>query len=266
MEPWQSAETIRAIATRLAAAGIDDAAREARLLAREASGPEQFEAFVRRREAREPFAYIVGRREFWSLDFEVTPAVLIPRPDSETLVEAALREFAHAPPSRIIDLGTGSGCLLVALLTEWQSASGLAVDISPQAIDVARRNAERNATAERITFSCSDFGTPRDERFDLVVSNPPYITDSVIESLDPDVRLFEPGLALSGGKDGLDAYRRIADILSDLLTPQGRTLLEIGFDQAETVSRILENQGLRVIRIVKDLGGHDRVVVASPPQ
>jgi release factor glutamine methyltransferase len=265
MEPWSSPEILRAAAARLSAAGIDDALREARLLSREANGPDQFEEFVRRREAREPFCYIIGRREFWSLDFEVTPAVLIPRPDSETLVEAALKEFGAKPPARIIDLGTGSGCLIISLLTEWREATGVAVDISPAALDVARRNAGRLGTAARMTFDCRDFATGYGERFDLVVSNPPYIADGVIETLEPDVRAFEPVLALSGGADGLEAYRQIASVLPGLLLPQGRAILEIGYDQGESVTRILENQGLRVIRIVKDLGGHDRVVVASLP-
>jgi release factor glutamine methyltransferase len=265
MEPWASPEILRTAATRLASAGIDDALREARLLSREATGSDQFEDFVRRRAAREPFCYIIGRREFWSLDFEVTPAVLIPRPDSETLVEAALKEFGATPPARIIDLGTGSGCLIISLLTEWREATGVAVDISPAALDIARRNASRLGTAARMTFDCRDFATACDERFDLVVSNPPYIADRVIETLEPDVRAFEPFLALSGGADGLEAYRQLARTLPGLLLPQGRAFLEIGFDQAESVTGILENQGLRVIRIVKDLGGHDRVVAARLP-
>jgi release factor glutamine methyltransferase len=210
MEPWASPEILRAAATRLSAAGIDDALREARLLSREATGPDQFEEFVRRRAAREPFCYIIGRREFWSLDFEVSPAVLIPRPDSETLVEAALKEFGAKPPARIIDLGTGSGCLIISLLTEWREATGVAVDISPAALDVALSNAGRLGTAARMTFDCRDFAAECDERFDLVVSNPPYIADGVIETLEPDVRAFEPFLALSGGADGLEAYRQLA--------------------------------------------------------
>jgi release factor glutamine methyltransferase len=265
MEAWRSTQALQAAAARLTVAGIEDAPREARLLARESASADQFDEFMRRRVSREPFAYIIGRREFWSLDFEVTPAVLIPRPDSETLVEAALKEFGTKPPARIIDLGTGSGCLIISLLTEWREATGAAVDISPAALDVARRNAGRLGTSERMTFECRDFGASSDERFDLVVSNPPYIADAVIESLEPDVREHEPRLALSGGRDGLEAYRRIAAALPSLLVAGGRVLLEIGYDQAADAARILENQGLRGIRIVKDLGGHDRVVVASAP-
>ena len=265
MEPWASLEILRAASLRLLTAGIDDPLREARLLSREADGPARFEEFIRRRAAREPFAYIVGRREFWSLDFEVNPAVLIPRPDSETLVEAALKEFAARPPARIIDLGTGSGCLLISLLHEWQEATGVAVDISMEALEVARRNAVRLSTSGRMRFDCRDFALTGDERFDLVVSNPPYIADAVIESLEPDVRDHEPRLALSGGKDGLEAYRRIAAALPALLSAGGRVMLEIGYDQAAGVTRVLENQGLRGIRIVKDLGGNDRVVVATAP-
>jgi release factor glutamine methyltransferase len=180
-------------------------------------------------------------------------------------VEAALKEFGATPPARLIDLGTGSGCLIISLLTEWREATGVAVDISPAALDVARSNAGRLGTAARMTFDCRDFATACGERFDLVVSNPPYIADSVIETLEPDVRAFEPILALSGGADGLEAYRQLARTLPGLLLPQGRAILEIGYDQAESVTGILENQGLRVTRIVKDLAGHDRVVAARLP-
>jgi release factor glutamine methyltransferase len=256
-------EILRAAVARLAAAGLDEPAREARLLARAARDAGEFEAFIARRTTREPFAYIVGRKEFWSLDFEVTPDVLIPRPDSETLVEVALKQFAGAPPARIVDLGTGSGCLLVALLSEWRAAHGLAVDLSPAALGIASRNAARHGLAARTAFRCADFGDALPGPFDLVVSNPPYIDDAGMDRLEPDVGRFEPALALRGGPDGLAAYRRIAAALGGLLAPGGRAVLEIGFDQGRTVPEILQFQGFSVESVVQDLAGHDRVVVAS---
>jgi len=265
MELEPGHETLRAAATRLAAAGLDEPAREARLLARAARDATEFEAFISRRAAREPFAYIIGRREFWSLDFEVTRDVLIPRPDSETLVETALKAFGPTPPRSIVDLGTGSGCLIVSLLTEWPDARGLAVDLSPAALDVARRNAARLGTESRLDFACADFATLQAGPFDLVVSNPPYIASGVIGTLDPDVADFEPGLALDGGADGLDAYRAIARALPALLARRGLAMFEIGWDQASPVSQILQNQGFAVQRVVKDLAGNDRVIVASRP-
>ena len=265
MELEPGHETLRAAAARLAAAGLDEPAREARLLARAARDATEFEAFIVRRAAREPFAYIIGRREFWSLDFEVTQDVLIPRPDSETLVEAALKAFAGAPPRHIADLGTGSGCLIISLLSEWQATEGLAVDISQAALAMARRNAERLGTAGRMSFACTDFGLLDAGPFDLVISNPPYIPASQIATLEPDVAAFEPALALDGGSDGLAAYRTLARLLPRLLAPRGLAMLEIGWDQAGPVSEILQNQGLRTEPVVKDLAGHDRVVVARLP-
>lgn len=253
---------LKSAAGRLAQAGIEEPLREARLLARTARDGVEFEDFVTRRAMREPFAYIVGRREFWSLDFEVTPDVLIPRPDSETLIEAALKSFAAAPPRRIVDLGTGSGCLLLALLSEWPEAQGLAVDISPQALAVARRNAGRLGLSTRVDFACCGFDAVPPGPFDLAVSNPPYIPTREIADLDPDVATFEPGLALDGGPDGLEAYRVLAVALPGLLVPGGRTFLEIGWDQAKKVENILQKQGLEVVRVIKDLAGHDRVIEA----
>lgn len=246
----------------LAKAGVDEPAREARLLARAARDATEFETFISRRANREPFAYIIGRREFWSLDFEVTPDVLIPRPDSETLIEVALKAFTGAPPRRIVDLGTGSGCLLMALLSEWPHATGLAVDISPAALALARRNAERLGMAQRIEFVCSDFGALQRGPFDLAVSNPPYISANEIEGLEPEVASFEPRLALDGGPDGLAAYRRLARALPGVLAQGGRALLEIGWTQAGEVKNILENQCLEGVRVIKDLAGHDRIVEA----
>lgn len=263
MEPEPGHEILRAAAARLAASGLDEPAREARLLARAARDATEFEAFIVRRAAREPFAYIIGRREFWSLDFEVTRDVLIPRPDSETLVETALKAFGKTPPRSIVDLGTGSGCLIVSLLTEWPGARGLAVDLSPAALDVARRNAARHGVADRLDFACTDYATLDAGPFELVMSNPPYIPAAEIGALAPDVAGFEPHLALDGGADGLEAYRAIARILPRLLAPGGRAMLEIGWNQAIAVTEILQKQGLPVLRVVKDLGGNDRVVVAS---
>lgn len=256
--------TLQEAAARLAAAGIEDPLREARLLLK--LMPDTFDAAVARRATREPVAYITGRREFWSLDFEVSPAVLIPRPDSETLVETALQDLKHAPPKRILDLGTGSGCLIVSLLTEWPTATAIAVDISPEALAVAKRNAARHAVAERIDFRHNDWAAAIDERFDLVISNPPYISNEVFEDLDPDVRDFEPATALKAGPQGLSAYERIARDLPALLQPEGLALFEIGFDQARTASGVFTKNGLEIVRIVRDLAHRDRVLVLKRPK
>lgn len=256
---------LRAAAARLAAAGVDDPMREVRILEREAPDAPTFEAFIARREKREPVAYILGRKEFWSLDFGVSPAVLIPRPDSETLVETALKELKQTSPQRILDLGTGSGCLLIALLTEYPSATGVGIDISPAALAVATRNATRHAPG-RAHFIEADFANPPAERFDLIVSNPPYIADAEIARLDPDVRDHEPHLALAAGPRGLDQIARLAPTLRDALKPTGLALVEIGHDQGESAAETLRQAGLVVARVVKDLGGNDRVLVARLPQ
>lgn len=266
MNPWETVDTLRAAAARLAAAGIDEPQREVRILARAAADARAFESYVARREKREPVAYILGRKEFWSLEFEVTPAVLIPRPDTETVIETALKERKENPPARVLDLGTGSGCLLVTLLTEFKHATGVGLDLSPAAIAVAARNAHRHNVAARATFVEADFANAPRERFDLVVSNPPYITDADYARLDPDVRDHEPRLALASGSDGLDAIRKIAHVLHDVMKPDALALIEIGHDQSESAAQTMRNEGLVVHRIVKDLAGHGRVIVATLPQ
>lgn len=255
---------LRAAAARLAAAGIEDPMREARILFD--AVPHAFDDAVARRASREPTAYILGRREFWSLDFEVSPAVLIPRPDSETLVETALELFKQKPPQDLLDLGTGSGCLLIALLSEWPNARGTGLDISPAALAVARRNAERLGVSVRAQFQEGDFATLAGPAFDLVISNPPYVAAPVIATLDLDVRDYEPHLALDGGTNGLEPLTRIAAILPRILRPGAPFLCEIGYDQGQSARRILQNQGLKVTRIAKDLGRNDRVIVATLPQ
>lgn len=259
-------DVLKNAATRLAAAGIDEPMREARILSKAAPDEATFDAFIARRERREPVAYILGRREFWSLELEVTPAVLIPRPDTETLVEAALTEFKQNPPARVLDLGTGSGAILIALLKEWPRATGIGVDKSVAALAVANRNALRHGVAERMTLLEGDWAKGIAERFDLVVSNPPYVSDDEFARLDPDVRDHEPAEALRSGSHGLADIERIAMALPGLMRPHARAIIEIGYKQAVDASAVFTKAGLEIVKIVKDLAGHDRSVVVRLPQ
>lgn len=213
-----------------------------------------FEAMLARRERGEPLAYIMGVREFWSLDFVVTPDVLIPRPDSETLVAAAL-EGAFA---RVLDLGTGSGALLLACLHERQGARGLGVDASAAALEVARGNAAALGLGGRADFALGDWGAGIGERFDLVLCNPPYVEAGAILSVE--VRDFEPAGALFAGSDGLDAYRVLVPQLPGLMAPGGRAILEIGWTQAGAVLALARAAGL-VGEVRRDLAGRDRALV-----
>jgi release factor glutamine methyltransferase len=218
---------------------------------------------VRRREMREPIAYILGAKEFWSLPLEVGPAVLIPRPESESLVEAALgRIGGRAAPCRLLDLGTGSGCLLLALLSELPQAIGLGVDLSPDALEIARRNTERLGLTARARFMQGSWGRGLGDRFDLIVSNPPYVGSGQLDGLEPEVRAFEPAIALSAGPDGLAAYRSLIPDCARLLEPNGALVLEIGQGQGDAVARILAAHGFRVAERRPDLAGIERCLVA----
>lgn len=222
--------------------------------------PDGFPGLLKRRAAGEPLAYITGTRDFWTITLKVGPGVLIPRADSETLIEAAVRHFAGmAGPARILDLGTGPGTLLLAALAEWPAASGLGVDTSPAALAYARANAA--ALASPATFVEGDWASGIDERFDLILANPPYIADDDPD-IAPDVRAFEPAEALFAADDGLAAYRAIVPDLSRLLAPGGVALLEIGWRQGEAVAALVREAGLSA-RVVEDLGGRPRVVVAT---
>jgi release factor glutamine methyltransferase len=218
-----------------------------------------YEALLTRRLAREPIAYIVGHREFWSLDFHVTPDVLIPRPDSETLVAAALAAAGPAP--RVLDLGTGSGCLLLAVLHERPQGWGLGIDRSSAAVRVARENAAALGLAGRTAFAVADWTAPVAGRFDLVLSNPPYV--GIGEALDAEVADFEPASALYAGPDGLEDYRRIIPALPELLTAQGSAHLEIGHVQADLVIEIAATSGLTA-ELHRDLAGRPRCVSLRP--
>jgi release factor glutamine methyltransferase len=217
--------------------------------------------FVRRRLAHEPAAYILGVKEFWSLEFQVSPAVLIPRPDSETIVRHAL-DLLAAPdrPYSVLDLGAGSGCLLLAFLHERPSARGLGVDASPAALAVAQKNAHNLGLSARAHFALGDWAQGLSARFDLVLCNPPYIGDGERAGLSADVRDHEPAGALFAGPDGLAAYDRIAPQLPAILAPGGVAIFEAGRDQAGAIASLCAAQGLELIGIRRDLSGIERSV------
>ncbi len=240
----------------LRAAGVPDPARDAQVLARAAPDAGTFADWIARRSAREPVSHILGRRAFWNHEFRVTGDVLDPRPETETLVEHALA----APFDRVLDLGTGSGCVLLSLLAERPEASGLGTDLSKAALDVARGNAVALGLAERAAFRQADWLTGIDETFDLVVANPPYIAAAEMPGLAPELRRWEPGLALSPGGDGLDAYRTITRDVPAHLGPGGRLMVEIGATQAAAVTALFAAAGLTNIGVQPDLDGRDRVV------
>lgn len=224
----------------------------------------QFAGYVQRRAAQEPFAYITGRRDFWSLSLEVTPATLIPRPDTEILVETALdRVGQRGAALEVLDLGTGTGAILIALLSEMPVASGLGVDVSTAALEVARRNAVRNGVGARARFGRSSWWSHVRGQFDLVVSNPPYIPTGDIPGLAADVRDHEPILALDGGYDGLQPYRAIAAGIGKSLSDGGVLAVEVGQGQADDVAALWHHCGLRDIVISPDLAGIPRVVSAT---
>jgi release factor glutamine methyltransferase len=225
--------------------------------------PELYAPLVARRMGHEPVAYILGYRDFWTLRIAVGPGVLIPRPDSETLVEACLdfaRERGAGWPARVLDLGTGPGTLLLAVLSEFPAATGLGVDASEQALAYARDNAEELGMADRATFQSGDWGDGIDGPFDLILCNPPYI--GVDEPLMPDVADHEPAGALFAGPDGLDDYRRIIPDLPRLLAPGGAAVLEIGATQHILVRQLAEAAGFAVAGR-QDLGGRDRALLLT---
>ncbi|HEX3808755.1 MAG TPA: peptide chain release factor N(5)-glutamine methyltransferase [Rhizomicrobium sp.] len=268
-------------ARRLSAAGIESARIEARVLLAAATGMSadevatssrklapaqlaQFESFIARRQTREPSAYITGMREFWSLPFAVGPGVLIPRPETETLVEEALRTFPDGSALlRMLDLGTGSGCILISALTEFPNAVGVGLDRSEIALGFAARNAERLGVSSRTELRLSDWSGEIDGRFDAIFSNPPYIAAGDIPRLDADVVAYEPHGALDGGADGLEAYRTLGPRIRSALNPDGWAFVELGAGQAAAVKTIFESSGLEVGRIAPDLLGIERCIAAT---
>jgi release factor glutamine methyltransferase len=212
-----------------------------------------------------PVAHILGQQGFWTLDLAVSPATLIPRADSEALVEAALEAFpAPEAPLRVLDLGTGTGCLLLAVLAERPRAFGVGVDLVPAAAALAAANAARNDLQDRAAFLAGDWAGALSGRFDLVLSNPPYIESAAIPGLMPEVARHEPLSALDGGADGLDAYRRLVTLLPVLLAQGGAAVLELGFGQRQAVEGLARAAGLTPAGCRQDLGGIERALVLRP--
>ncbi len=272
----------------LFAAGIDTADLDARIILQKRTGKDytdliahgeekihldqqtldQIENDLERRIEGAPLSRIYGSREFWGLSFDLCEHVLDPRPDTETLVEAALawrarKESRQARPLNILDVGTGSGCILISLLHEWTDSEGVGVDLSPGAVQTATRNAEKHKTGDRSHFYCGSWGCAVQGPFDLIVSNPPYIPNRVIETLSAEVREHDPILALAGGEDGLDSYKHIITEMKRLLSPTGSLFLEIGFDQLEDVTRLVKNASANLNGVHSDLAGWPRVVEIS---
>jgi release factor glutamine methyltransferase len=240
------------------ALGVD---RNALLLNPDRAVPPSFAALVERRAVHEPVAYITGTRGFWSIDLAVGPGALVPRADSETLIDAAIAQFAGRPPDRILDLGTGPGTLLLAALAEWPEATGLGIDASADALAYARQNAKALGVEARAAFALGNWGEGIAERFDLVLANPPYVATG--DHLPAEVRDHEPAAALFAGADGLDDYRLLAPQLPALIAPGGAAVIEIGADQGTAVATLLAAAGLKA-RTCRDLGGRDRCLVATP--
>ncbi|WP_375409502.1 peptide chain release factor N(5)-glutamine methyltransferase [uncultured Methylobacterium sp.] len=222
-------------------------------------------ASIERRLAGEPVARILGEWEFWGLPFALSPETLVPRPDTETLVETVLARWPdRARPLRLLDLGTGTGCILIALLTEYRHAFGVGIDLSHAALLTASANARVNGVADRSAFAAMSWCDALAGSFDVIVSNPPYIAGDVIAGLSTEVRCHDPRLALDGGDDGLEAYRSILEALARVgpgfLAPGGTLHLEIGFDQAAAVSDLARHAGFAEVVVARDLAGHDRTV------
>jgi len=266
-------------------AGVESAALDAELLLAAAAGVDRarllsgsvrldskpvrrFQRMVARRAAREPLAYILGHKEFYGLDFEVSRDVLIPRPETELVVETALEVLHQQPDARVLDLGTGSGAIAIALAVNAPAARIAAVDICSAALQLARRNARRHGCEARIEFFLGDLFAAlpcSHQKYDLIVSNPPYVREDEMAALQPELARYEPHLALIGGQDGLDFFRRIAAGTASHLNTGGEVIVELGAGQEADVVRIMQAAGLHIVQLLRDLAGHHRVLHARLP-
>ena len=251
---------------RLRKAGVDNPRLDARLLEDHAADGADFDALVARRERREPVAYIIGRKEFWSLEFSVGPGVLIPRPETETLIEAVLKDYPNRDGRfAILDFGSGSGCILSALLAEYRRALGVGVEASPMAAEYAERNLKRLGLSGRGRIARSNWADFGEGCFDIVVSNPPYVKSGDIAALAPEISEYEPPQALDGGSDGLAAYRQLAPKMYRILKSGGGVFVEVGAGEDKSVKHIFTSAGFVLAHALADLSGVLRVVAARKP-
>lgn len=275
------AEALTRAAAKLSAAGIESPRLDARVLmahvlgmpsnevalSRQALGPEQlaeFEALIARRAGHEPVAYLTGEKEFYGLTFEVGAGALVPRPESETLIEEAFREFPDRGATlAVLDLGTGTGCLLLSFLTAYPKSHGLGIDSSAEALDWAARNIRRLGLQARAELARCGWHELSPRQYDVVLANPPYVATPDLDAAKGQSLAFEPRAALDGGPDGLDAYRALAPLLPRLLNPAGRAFLEIGRGQSPSIATILEAQRLEIVRVAPDLAGIPRCLVVG---
>ena len=276
LQAWQSAKG------RLEAVGLTGPVIDARLLVEAAAEATRadivadphraltaeqeavFEDYVSRRTRREPVSHILGRKGFWKIMLSVNPHVLTPRPDTEVIVDLALKSFPEGMAFQMLDLGVGSGAILLSILAERPAAKGLGIDVSEEALAVARENAANLGLAGQVALLRGDWTAGLGEAsFDLVVSNPPYVASAVIEELEPEVRDHEPRLALDGGADGLDAYRILAPEILRVLKPGGMFAVEIGYDQKQAVEALFQAAGASGVHTLLDLANHDRVVTGT---
>lgn len=268
----------RAAADRLKKAGIDACAQEARIMIEAVSGQTlsdillsddlsvdeksvmAVENMVARRLSGEPLDHILGSRSFYGREFIVTKDVLTPRPETELLVSAAISALAERESARVLDLGTGSGAIIISILLEAPHAEGIGADLSEAALKIAQDNAHKLGAADRLTLIWSNWFEDITGKFDLIVSNPPYIARGDLPGLMPEVRLYDPKVSLDGGEDGLDAYREILSRAPEFLRPDGQIIFEIGYDQARDVTELARAAGFERIAVDRDLSGHDRVI------
>ena len=268
----------------LKAAGVESPVLDARVLLEQAAGVARtaivtdphrpvseaawaaYEALIARRSAREPVSHILGRKAFWTLEFAVSSAVLAPRPETEFVVEAVIAETRSDTPLTVLDFGSGSGAILLSVLAMRPMAMGLGIDVSPEAVAVAQTNAKLLGFDGRARFQVGSWDEGLTGQFDVIVSNPPYIRRGDIAGLDPEVRDYEPHLALDGGEDGLDPYRALAPAIKRLLAPGGVAALEFGLGQADAVADLMRAAGLEPTRLVQDLGARSRVWVVRHPE
>ena len=275
--PTSLLDFLQAAQKQLADAGVDNPVLDSRLLTAHALGYDRLQlltqsndtmskmdllkasVLIARRAAHEPVGRIMGLREFWGLEFGLNEATLEPRPDSETLIETALKLCPPSDITRILDLGTGTGCLLLSLLNEYPNVTGMGIDVAPRAVEQASLNAQKLDLASRATFKVGNWFEGIEDVFDILISNPPYIRHGEIAHLETDVRAHDPILALDGGIDGLAPYRHMIPQLQRFLKPRGVVIFEIGYDQTHDVSALLTAAGFSEVTVHKDLGGNDRL-------